>query len=241
MHSNKNKASAAGQFWAGVRAELPILLGVIPFALIFGVVAAESGLPPLLAWSTSFLIFAGSAQFLAMPLFAAQAPAAILLLTTFIINLRHVLYSATLAPYAAPLSSRWKVVLAYLLTDEAFAPTVLHYQAAGASDEAAPYRHWFWLGAGLALWINWQISTGLGLLLGRALPEGLGLAFTLTLTFIGMVVPALSSRPMVAAALSAGVVATAAFHLPYKLNLILAAAAGIVVGLWLERRAGWPA
>lgn len=108
------------QFWAGVRAELPIVVGVVPFALIFGVLSTTAGLPPLVAWSTSSIIFAGSAQFLALPLFAQGTPAAILILTTLIINLRHLLYSAALAPYAKPLSKWWKVGLSYLLTDEAF-------------------------------------------------------------------------------------------------------------------------
>jgi len=219
------------EFFNGIKTEIPIVLGVVPFGLIFGVLAANAGIPPFLAWSTSQLVFAGSAQFLAIPLIHEGAPGAILVLTTLIINLRHLLYSASLAPYARPLSGGWKWVLAYLLTDEAYAPTIVHYQ-----NEAAPaaYKHWFWLGAGLTLWSAWQVTTGLGIFLGAQLPTGLGLEFTLALTFIGLVVPTLTHWPTAAAALSAGVVAVVSSGLPYRLNLMAAALVGIGMGLLVE-------
>ncbi len=218
------------QFWAGVRAEMPIVVGVLPFGLIFGVVATSAGLPPLIAWSTSSIVFAGSAQFIAVPLLAQGAPALILVLTTLIVNLRHLLYSAALAPYARPLSGGWKALLAYLLTDEAFAPTIIHYQDGRPAD----FKHWFWLGAGLSLWLNWQISTAIGIFLGAQLPANLGLEFTLALTFIGIIIPTLTRRPPVGAFVSAGAVAVATTGLPYRLNLMVAAFTGIAVGLLLE-------
>jgi predicted branched-subunit amino acid permease len=121
--------------------------------------------------------------------------------------------------------------LSYLLTDEAYAPTIIHYEKEGSTPQA----HWFLLGAGAALWVNWQISTALGIFLGTAIPESWSLDFALPLTFIAMVVPVLKDRPAIAAALSAGLVALVAFTLPYKLGLILAALVGIVVGTLLER------
>ncbi len=147
------------------------------------------------------------------------------------INLRHMLYSASIAPYIKDLSTRWKSVLAYLLTDEAYAATVVHYQEQGAT----PTSHWFFLGAGLALWTTWQVSSALGIFLGAALPASWPLDFALPLTFIAMVVPVLKDRPMVAAAISAGLVALLAYALPYKLGFILAALVGIAIGMLLER------
>ncbi|MDJ0752470.1 MAG: AzlC family ABC transporter permease [Ardenticatenaceae bacterium] len=231
MTQQNDTTTPKSEFWAGVKAELPILFGVIPFGLIFGVLATTAGLPPLVAWSTSSLVFAGSAQFLALPLFSAGAPAVILIMTTFIINLRHLLYSASLAPFAQPLSRGWKTLLAYLLTDEAFVPTILHYHQ---SDQPSTHKHWFWLGAGLTLWLNWQIVTGIGILVGQQLPSGLGLEFTLSLTFIGMIVPTLKKWPEIGAAVSAGVTAVAVSGLPYRLNLMVAAVVGIFTGLLLE-------
>jgi predicted branched-subunit amino acid permease len=142
------------------------------------------------------------------------------------------LYSASLAPYLASLPTRWKVILSYLLTDEAYAPTIIHYEKEGITR----YAHWFLFGAGASLWFIWQVSTALGIVLGAAIPESWSLDFALPLTFIAMVVPVLKNQPAIAAALSAGVVALIAFSLPYKLGLILAALVGIAVGTTLEGR-----
>jgi len=124
--------------------------------------------------------------------------------------------------------------LSYLLTDEAYVATVIHYEQEGVT----PLGHWFFFGAGLSLWTTWQISTALGIFLGTAIPESWSLDFALPLTFIAMVVPVLKNRAAIAAALSAGVVALLAFSLPYKLGLILAALVGIVVGTLLEKNQG---
>lgn len=217
-------------FWAGVRAEIPLLIGVFPFGLIYGALALNAGLPASAAQMMSSIVFAGSAQFVTSQLVHELTPGFIIVLTIAVINLRHVLYSASLAPYVASLPMRWKALLSYLLTDEAYAPTILHYEKEGLT----PFSHWFWLGAGFSLWFIWQISTGLGIFLGAAIPESWSLDFALPLTFIAMVVPVLKSRPAVLAALSAGAVALAASTLPYKIGLILAALVGISVGTVLE-------
>jgi 4-azaleucine resistance transporter AzlC len=220
------------QFWAGVRAEIPLLIGVFPFGLIYGALAVDAGLSTAAAQMMSSLVFAGSAQFITAQLVRETAPGFVIVLTIAVVNLRHMLYSASLAPYLASLSTRWKVFLSYLLTDEAYAPTILHYEKEGLT----PYAHWFLLGAGCTLWSTWQVSTALGVFLGTAIPESWSLDFALPLTFIAMVVPVLKDQPAIAAALSAGVVALVAASLPYKLGLILAALIGILVGTMLEGR-----
>jgi 4-azaleucine resistance transporter AzlC len=217
-------------FWAGVRSEIPLLIGVFPFGMIYGALALNAGLSIAQAQMMSSIVFAGSAQFITAQLVHGSTPAFVIVLTIAVVNLRHMLYSASLAPYAAALQLRWKVVLSYLLTDEAYAPTILHYEKEGFT----PHTHWFWLGAGTCLWITWQISTALGIFLGAAIPESWSLDFALPLTFIAMVVPVLKDRPVIAAAVTAGIVALVAFTLPYKLGLILAALVGIFVGTLLE-------
>jgi len=222
----------AKNFWAGVRAEIPLLIGGFPFGMIYGALAINAGLPTSAVQMMSSLVFAGSAQFITTELVRESAPGLVILLTIAVVNLRHMLYSASLAPYLASLSTRWKVLLSYLLTDEAYAPTVIHYEKEGAT----PFGHFFLLGAGLTLWIDWQISTALGIFLGAAIPESWSLDFALPLTFIAMVVPVLKDRPAIAAAISAGVVALFAHTLPYQLGLIVAALVGIIVGTLLEKR-----
>lgn len=219
-------------FWAGVRAELPLLIGVFPFGMIYGALALNAGLSKPAAQMMSSMVFAGSSQFVTTQLVHEAAPGFVIVLTIAVVNLRHMLYSASLAPYLASLSTPWKTLLAYLLTDEAYAPSVVKYER----DGVTAYAHWFLFGAGLSLWTIWQISTALGIFLGAAIPESWSLDFALPLTFIAMVVPVLKNRPAIAAAFSAGVVALAAYSLPYRLGIILAALVGIVAGTLLERK-----
>jgi 4-azaleucine resistance transporter AzlC len=226
------QASLLKEFFRGIKAELPILLGVTPFGMIYGVLAAGAGLSTLDAQAMSAVVFAGSSQFMLVQLVELGTPALMMILTGFVINLRHALYSASIAPYTRHLSTAWKALLSYLLTDEAYAVAVMRYRDA---DEIK-YKHWFFLGAGLALWLCWQISTAAGIFLGAQVPPEWGLDFTLALTFIAIAVPAISNRPSLASALSAGVTALLTWNLPYKLGLIASALVGIGVGLWSEKQ-----
>ena len=222
------------EFLAGVKAELPILLGVSPFGMIYGVLALSAGLPATLAFAMSSVVFAGSAQFVGAQLIGTGAPGIVILVTTFIINLRHILYSASVAPYLKHLSTRWKFMLAYFLTDEVYAVAIARVTQPGASPSTSPSLRWYFLGAGLAQWSAWQASTAVGIALGAQIPPGWALDFAIALTFIALVIPTLTDRPTVAAALSAGIVAVLTAGWPYKLGLVLAAVVGIVVGLLTE-------
>lgn len=229
VESNKKS-----EFLRGVRDELPILLGVIPFGLIYGALAVNSHLTTAAAQAMSSIIFAGSSQFIAAQLIGAGTSGLVVLLVIFVVNLRHALYSASLAPHLHHLKPGWKFLLSYLLTDEAYAVTITHYNREGDS----PDRHWFFLGAGLTLWTSWQISTAVGIFIGAQLPANWPLSFALPLTFIALVVPNLKDKPSVAAALSAAAVGMLAAGMPYKTGLLLAALIGIVVGMVLEGRRG---
>ena len=223
-------SEARKAFWEGVRAELPLLIGVFPFGMIYGALALNAGLSTFASQMMSSIVFAGSSQFVTAQLVHDSAPGFVIVLTIGVVNLRHMLYSASLAPYLKDLSFKWKALLSYLLTDEAYAPGILKYEKEGIT----PFSHWFLLGAGFSLWFIWQVSTALGIFIGAEMPKDWPLDFALPLTFIAMVVPILKKRPLIAAALSAGVAALLAFHLPFKLGLILAALIGITVGTGLE-------
>lgn len=222
------------EFTQGARDMLPMLLGAIPFGIIFGSLAGAAGLDPWQTLGMSALVFAGSAQFIAISLLAGGAGIAVVLLTTFVVNLRHALYSASMQPHVRHLPKRWRVPLAFGLTDEAYAVVVQRY----ARADTEPYRHWYFLGAALAMYCNWQLCTLVGVLFGQAVPDigAWGLDFAMLATFIGIVVPMLRNQPQIVAALVAAAVSLACHGLPYKLGLMAAAASGIVVGVWLERR-----
>lgn len=221
---------AKRNFIEGVKAEVPLLIGVFPFGLIYGALALNAGLSAFASQMMSSIVFAGSSQFIAAQLVNDAAPGLVIVLTIAVVNLRHMLYSASLAPYLKHLPVKWKALLSYLLTDEAYAPSIIKYEEEGIK----PFSHWFLLGAGFSLWFTWQVSTALGVFLGAEIPEELPLDFALPLTFIAMVVPVLKKMPMVAAALSAGITALLAYNLPFKLGLILAAFVGILVGTILD-------
>lgn len=227
--------SRSHEFFHGARDILPLIFGSIPFGIIFGTLAGGAGLSDWQALGMSALVFAGSAQFIAVTLLAGGVGALVVLLTTLVVNLRHALYSASMQPFVRHLPARWRAPLAFVLTDEAYAVIQHRY----ARDDASPYKHWYFLGAALTMYFSWQLCTLVGLAFGRAVPNvaAWGLDFAMIATFIGIAVPMMRTRPQVASAVAAGTVALLTWSLPYKLGLLAAALAGIAVGVWLERTA----
>ena len=209
-----------------------MLLGVFPFGMIYGVLALGAGIPAEASQAMSAIVFAGSSQFVVTQMAGSNTPALVMVFTIFIVNLRHALYSASITPYLQRLSGRWKGLLAYLLTDEAYAVAIINYDREGAR----PSSHWYLFGAGITLWSTWQVSTAAGILLGAVIPASWSLDFTLALTFIALVMPLLKDRPSLGSALTAGIVAVLGVNLPYKLGLVAAALTGILVGMLLEKR-----
>lgn len=225
--------SRASEMVQGARDTLPLLVGAVPFGIIFGALAISSGLSPLATLGMSLFVFAGSAQFVAVGLITQGTGVALIVLTTFVVNLRHALYSASLAPYVRQLSQRWLLPLAFWLTDETYAVVIHRYR----KEDAAPFKHWYFFGSALSMYINWQVSTVIGIFAGQQLQSMAewGLEFAMVVSFIGIVVPMLNSRPMLVCALVAGITASVLRDLPNQLGLIFAAMAGVVVGYLLVR------
>lgn len=219
---------------AGVAAMLPITLGVVPFGLIAGIAATDAGLGLAQAIAFSVGIFAGAAQLAAFDLLGRDAPILVVVGTVLIINLRMLMYSAGLAPRLADQSRARRLAGAYWLTDQTFAVSVVRFD----DDRAAPVsRWWFYVGAGLALWIVWQTSTIVGVVAGAAVPDVVPLGFALPLAFLSLLVPTLTDRPAVVAAVAAGTVAVVAAPLPANAGMPLAAVTGILAGWLVSLRA----
>jgi len=221
------------EFLSGARNTVPLLLGAFPFGLIYGTLAVTSGLSTAAAMAMSTLVFAGSAQFIAVGLVSAQAPVVIIILATFIVNLRHMLYSATLLPYLKKLPQRWRIPLAFWLTDETFAVTVHRFQA----NDASGFKHWYQFGSSIAMYLNWQLWCFLGLVLGDRIPDASdwGLDVAMPVTFIGMIIPFVKNLPMAVCVLTAGAASLFTLGMPYKLGIIVSACIGIFAGLITER------
>jgi 4-azaleucine resistance transporter AzlC len=223
--------SPRSQFFAGVLDLIPILLGVIPFGLIYGIAAINTGLPPLQAMLMSSIVFSGSAQFAAVQIIGRGAAVPVVILTIWVVNLRHVMYSATIAPHLKPLSTRWKTFLAYLLTDEAFAMTITRF----TEKPKMPHKGWYLFGAGFILWITWQIATAVGIFAGSQVPATWSLDFTIALTFLALSVPSIRDRSTAVAAITGGILAVVLRGMPFQLGLVTAAILGIAAGYGVEK------
>lgn len=224
------------EFWTGARDIIPLIVGAIPFCIIFGTLATSNGLSAGATLAMSTFVFAGSSQFIAAGMVATNTGWLLIVLTTFVVNLRHLLYAVSLVQYVKELSQWWKVPLAFLLTDESFAVAIRRYEAGIKADEKSPFQHWYFFGAAIAMYVNWQLCTFLGITLGQMIPDatGWGLDFAMSVTFIGIIVPYLKNKPMVISVIVAGFVAVATASLPNKLGLMLAALAGISAGVTNE-------
>jgi 4-azaleucine resistance transporter AzlC len=228
-----NQHTRRGEFLTGIRDTFPLVIGATPFGIIFGAIAATSGLSLAASMGLSLFVFAGSSQFIGVNLWAAGAAPWVIIFTTFIVNLRHALYSATLAPYMKHLSQRWLLPLGFWLTDETFVVVVSRY----SREDESPYKHWYHLGSSVIMYINWAFWTLVGIIAGGSIQgiENWGLEFALYVTFIGMLIPLIKSRPLMLSVGVAGLSAVAFNSLPNQMGLIVAALLGVAAGVISER------
>lgn len=221
---------ATKDFRAGFVDILPACVGLAPFGVVCGVGAAAAGTDWLVALGMALVIFSGAAQILAAQLYAANAPVAIIVLTCFVLGLRFLMYSASMAPYLKPLPKSWQRGLAFLLTDQAFAAAIRRFHA--KDDPRGGGLHF--LGSGIAIYLNWIVTNMTGYFAGASIPASWSLDFAVPLCFIALVAPLFRSVPSVIAAVVAGVAVLALAGLPMRLNLVAAGLIGIVAGTLVD-------
>ena len=221
-------------FFRGVVDALPLILGGIPFGVVFGTLALNAGLDTWQTLAMSGLVFAGSAQFVAIGMLTAGASLGFIVGATLIVNLRHLIYAASMLPHVRHLPQQWRLPLGFLLIDEVFASTYPRY----LNQPECRDNHWHYLGVGWAFYLSWSCATLVGIFFGQAIPgiADWGLDFAMSATFIGMVIPYLVSRPMVFAVLCSGLMAVLTYDWPHKLGLVLSSLAGMALGYWLDSR-----
>lgn len=220
------------QFLLGARDTTPMIVGAIPFGFLFGALAVNAGLSLFGAMGMSLFVFAGSAQFVAATMLTQGAAIAVIIATTFIVNVRHALYSASLAPYLGHLPQRWLIPLGFLLTDESFAIVVKRFSSVSSQQN----NHWYFLGSGVSMYVNWQVCTLAGIYAGSQLQSlsQWGLEFALVVTFIGIVIPMITEWPMFLTAIVGAGVGLYAYDLPHNLGLLVASLSAIAVGFIAE-------
>ncbi len=226
-----DRQSSHGSFWAGLAATAPVVPGAIAFGLVFGVLARQAGLSLGATATMSVLVFAGAAQFTAVSMWG-QASGGLIILTTFMINLRHLLMGASVAPHLRGQAGWWKALLAFGMVDESYAIAISRYLRGNGSRE-------FFLGANLGLYAGWILSTLAGAVVGGLVvdPGRWGIELVFPLTFLGLLVPLLGRPVTVVVAVASGLVAAAtAAWLPGKGNLVLAILVGSGIGALVE---GW--
>ena len=232
------QATKYSEFWRGFRDTLPLVIGAIPFGIIFGTLSGGAGLSAWAAMGMSLFVFAGSSQFIAMGLVGAGTAWPMIVVTTFVVNFRHLLYTATLLDHLKRLPLRWQLVLAFGLTDETFAVAVGRWRR----PDNSPHKQWYQLGSMVFMYTNWNLCTLLGLAAGRMLQQigGWGLDFAMVAAFIGMVIPYLKDRASYCAVLVSGASALALNPLPHKLGLIAASVLGMAAGVLVENLVSGP-
>lgn len=234
---------------AGAKAVAPMLVGIIPFGLVAGATPATTGLGGGTAIGLSTIVFAGASQLAAADVLADGGSALVAVVAACTINLRMLLYSASVAPFVTHVPLRQRLLMAYLLTDQAYAVSITRWageevRAGEGGPAAEPERRVpYFLGAALLLWANWQVCTIIGILIGSAVPDSLPLDFAVPLVFLVLLVPAITSRPAAVAAIVGGGVAVlsdeaGAGHLGVLFGALGGIAAGALAERALERRAG---
>jgi 4-azaleucine resistance transporter AzlC len=209
-----------------------MLVGVIPFGLVAGATPVTHGLGLPVAIGFSTIVFAGASQLAAIDVLTGGGSALVAAVAAWTINLRMLLYSASIAPHFAEARPRRRALVAYLLTDQAFAVSITAWRDQRPDIDR---RFAYYLGAGISLWVVWQLSTIAGGLVGNAVPESAQLDFAVPLVFLVLLVPSLINRSAVVAALVGGLGAVIGAEAGAgHLSILVGAVAGILAGAWAE-------
>lgn len=209
-----------------------MIFGLFPFGLVFGVAATEFGLTPFEGVGMSAIVLAGAAQLVTIELLKSGAATWVIVLSAVMVNLRFMIYSASLSPYFKALPMPMKLLCAYFITDQPYAQSISYF----VDHPDAPHKHWYYLGNGVSLWMVWIVSSIVGLLVGSIIPARWSLSFVIPLMFLGLVVPAIKDRIHLASAVVAGTLAVVASPLPNNLGLIVAIVCGLATGVILEQK-----
>ena len=218
-------------FLKGIIDVSPLMIPVIPFGLIFGVLAIDVGFTPLETMGMSVIVFGGASQIILLQLFSGGASSLVIISSVGAVNSRHLLYGAVVSEHLSDLKIIWKIIISYFLVDQAFARSNEYLRN---SKDNNKYFHL--VGGGVTCWIIWQTTTFLGIVLGSLIPEKLGLSFAVPLTFLALLVNDFRKLINVVVIIVSGLVATFGYNLiPYKAYVIVAGLIALVVAAILTK------
>lgn len=214
----------------GIVDGLPIFLPAVPFTLVLGIAILESGLFPFLGWTSSPVVFGGAAQLTLITLLGDGVAMAAAVTAALIVNARHLMYSAAMAPTFQRQPGWFRWVGSYFLIDQVFALAMPRI-----NDDPRRFRAYY-LSVGMTFWVCWLVCTAAALFMGPVIPAAWGFGFAVPVMFMGLLVTGIDRWPKAAAALVAALVTVLAADLPHRSGLIVGALAGVLAGLFLERR-----
>jgi len=214
----------------GIADVSPLMVPVVPFGIIFGVIGMELGLSAPMTFGMSVIIFGGASQIVLLQLFSGGASSLVAITSVGAVNSRHLLYGAVFSEYLSHLKLIWKIILSYVLIDQAFAVSNTYFK----KNKENEFKHYHLLGAGFTCWIVWQISTILGIVLGSVIPEELGLSFAISLTFLALLINDFRKLKNVIVMLVSGIVATIGYNtIPFQAYIIVAALSALLIATLL--------
>ena len=226
--------SSTKAFAQGAWDTLPLIVAAAPFGMVFGALAIGAGLTPAQALGISLIVFAGSAQFIAATLIGAGAWFPAIIATVFVVNLRHLLYATNLMPQVQHVAQRWRIPMAFWLTDETFATVSNRLKR----DPDLPHFRSYYLGSAVAMYLLWQVNTFVGIWAGAQIPDiaNWGLDVAMVVAFVGIVVPMLVDRATLACAMTAGIAMLLTHDWPNQIGLFASALIAIAVGVIVRER-----
>ena len=214
----------------GIADVSPLMIPVVPFGIIFGVIGMELGLSAYMTFGMSVIIFGGASQIVLLQLFSGRASSLVTITSVGAVNSRHLLYGAVFSEYLSHLKLKWKIILSYILIDQAFAVSNTYFK----KNKENEFKHYHLLGAGFTCWTVWQVSTILGIVLGSVVPEELGLSFTISLTFLALLINDFRKFKNIIVMMVSGIVATIGFNtIPFQAYIIVAALSALLVATLL--------
>jgi len=218
-------------FLKGIVDVSPLMIPVVPFGLIFGILAIDIGFTPLATMGMSLIIFGGASQIVLLQLFSGGASSLVIISSVGAVNSRHLLYGAVVSEHVSDLKLFWKIIISYFLIDQAFARSNEYFKK---NNDKNKYFHL--IGGGVTCWVIWQTTTFLGIILGSAIPEKLGLSFAVPLTFLALLVNDFRKMINVIVIIISGLVATLGYnYIPYKAYVIVAALTGLFIAMILTK------
>ena len=225
----KNKSK---NFVKGIKDTSPLMIPVIPFGIIFGVLAIDLGLTPVMTIAMSVIIFGGASQIIFLQLFSAGASSLVILSSVGAVNSRHLLYGTVLSEHLSDLNLTWKIIVSYFLVDQAFAVSNEYFKRNKKDSD----RYFHLIGGGLNCWMIWQITTIIGIYLGSIIPEKLGLTFAIPLTFLALLVNDFRKMINIVVITISGSIATFGYQIiPFKAYVIVAALFGLLAAFTLTK------